>query len=148
MALRFAILLVMLAGPAAGLETVATIAGHATVKDGDGILFGNVEIRLQGIAAPEQSQFPVGPDSTDNLARIIAGHDKIWCALDGSTANRRPVGVCFVDGRDVGEMQVRSGHARDCPHFSGGRYLAAEQDAIAHGLDLSRAYPLPGYCER
>jgi len=43
-------------------------------------------------------------------------------------------------------MQVRAGHACNCPAFSGGRYAAAEAEARAAGNDLSRIYDLPDYC--
>jgi endonuclease YncB( thermonuclease family) len=56
--------------------------------------------------------------------------------------------VCFLDGVDVGELVIRTGHGRDCPHFSGGRYAPAEAVARAAGHDLSRLYPLPDYCVR
>lgn len=106
-----------------------------------------VDIRLQGIAAPEDNgakREPGGPEATASLGRIVDGKH-LTCALDGTTARGRPVAVCTVDGKDVGELQVRAGHARDCPGFSKGRYAAAELAARAT-RDLSAIYPLPGYC--
>jgi len=129
---------------------VATIEGVARAKDGDGVLFGRIEIRLNGIAAPEDNHTkrePGGPEATANLARLVNGL-RLRCDLDGSLASsNRPVGVCFKpDGSDIGEHQVRAGHARDCPAFSKGRYAGAEQDARAQGKNLSAIYPLPRYC--
>ncbi len=40
------------AGAEGEFKSVAKLTGVAKVKDGDGVLFGKVEIRLQGIAAP------------------------------------------------------------------------------------------------
>ncbi len=69
------------------------------------------------------------------------------CELDGTTASsNRPVGICNVDGVDIGLAQVEAGFVRDCPHFSNGRYAEAEQRAKAV-RDLSLIYPLPNYCE-
>src|SRR5690606_41724824 len=56
-------------GLAAGqeYEAVAVLSGIAKVRDGDGVLFGDVQVRLQGIAAPEDSpanREPGGPEST------------------------------------------------------------------------------------
>ncbi len=126
-------------------HVAAVISGVATVVDGDGVRFGDVEVRLQGIAAPELSE-PLGQESYLAL-RKVAEDKEIVCELDGTTANRRPVGVCFVDGKDVGLMQVLAGMARDCAHFSKGRYQDVEVKARLSGLDLSTSYELPKYCK-
>ncbi|MCP4406567.1 MAG: thermonuclease family protein [Gammaproteobacteria bacterium] len=145
-----------------GFKPIAALWGLATVRDGDGVLFGDVEVRLRGIAAPEDSQKnrePGGPESTENLRDIVEKHKTdrgqlMLCHLDGSVTRGRPVGVCFlkypggVGGkmRDIGRLQVEMGHARDCPRFSGGMYADAEKLAKENGQDLSAIYPLPNYC--
>lgn len=70
------------------------------------------------------------------------------CHLDGTTAGNkwRPTGICYLGDLDVGRYQVETGHALDCPAFSGGRYAAAEAAAKAAGRDLGAIYPLPPYC--
>lgn len=113
------------------------ISGIGGVKDGDGVMIGGVEIRLQGIAAPE--------DASTALSGLVMGKP-VTCYLDGTTARGRPVGVCHVDGVDVGEVMVRNGFARDCPRYSGGRYADAENLVVKSGRDLSANYPLPRYC--
>jgi micrococcal nuclease len=125
-------------------DPVAVLSGVADVQDGDGLLFGRVEVRLQGIAAPELEQ-PMGPESYQNLVRLAQGK-QVRCELDGTVANRRPVGVCFADGRDVGRLQVEQGFALDCARYSKGRYREAEALALNTGNDLSAAYELPSYC--
>ncbi|WP_209427146.1 thermonuclease family protein [Pararhodobacter sp. SW119] len=136
----------------AGYQVAATMTGVAVAHDGDDIRFGSVQIRLRGIAAPEDyrgNREPGGPEAAQNLAGLVNDRE-VTCHLDGTTAgrSRRPVAICMLDGKDIGEMQVRAGHARDCPAFSGGRYAAAEHEARAAGDDLSRIYALPGYCRR
>jgi hypothetical protein len=42
---------------------------------------------------------------------------------------------------------VAAGLARDCPHFSGGRYSDIEARAAAAGATIGQTYELPGYCE-
>ena len=124
------------------------IEGVASVKDGDGIVIDGTEIRLQGIAAPEDNAAKRergGPESTANLRSFVEGN-VARCELDGTRTRNRPVGVCIVQGTDIGEYQVRTGHARDCPRFSRGRYARAEQAARAAGRDLSAIYALPRYC--
>lgn len=130
--------------PAFGQQTVATLTGVATVQDGDGVLFGKVEVRLQGIAAPELKD-SMGRESYLGLADLAEGKDVV-CELDGTTANRRPVGVCYVDGQDIGRQMIVAGLARDCPRYSKGRYRDAEAQAARAGRDLSAVYELPGYC--
>ena len=133
---------------------VAVLTGTATVKDGDGLLFGDVEIRLQGIAAPEHSamqQDPYGAEARDNLARLLGegGRGIVECHLDGTIAGagRRPVAWCWSQRvGDLGAAQIAAGFARDCPHFSKGRYAALEQSARRAGRNLSLVYPLPRYC--
>ncbi len=134
---------------AAPFKPVATMTGIASVVDGDGVRFGEVEIRLRGIAAPEDNdrkREPGGPESSANLRAYVEGK-KIVCALDGTTASsNRPVGICFLGEEDIGAYQVRSGHARDCPAFSNGMYRDEEMEARQAGKDLSKLYPLPSYC--
>ena len=129
-------------------EPVATLTGIAQVKDGDGVLFGKVEIRLQGIAAPEDNRNrhdPDGPASSDNLRALVSGKT-LTCYFDGTKTRGRPVGVCFLGKVDIGEHQVATGHARDCFRFSKGRYANAEALAQNNGRDLSATYKLPKYC--
>jgi endonuclease YncB( thermonuclease family) len=126
-----------------------SISGIAKVKDGDGILFGQIEIRLQGIAAPEDrrgARDPGGQESSAHL-RSLAETKMVACELDGTVAggSGRPVGICRIDGRDLGLAQIEAGHARDCPAFSGGRYADAEKIASAT-RNLALIYPLPDYC--
>jgi len=142
---------------AIGLAAAATASvepafdGIARVVDGDGVsLDGEPDIRLQGIAAPEDNgrkREPGGPESTANLKAFAEGK-RVWCVPDGTRTRGRPVAVCklFGSGKDLGLYQVETGHARDCPRFSNGRYAEAEAKARAAGRDLSAIYPLPGYC--
>jgi micrococcal nuclease len=71
---------------------------------------------------------------------------ELRCNLDGQRTYDRCVGICYLEGRDISEVMVRRGLARDCPRFSGGRYASAERQAAADGATIRRAYPLPGYC--
>ncbi len=124
------------------------ISGVATAKDGDDVIVEGIDIRLQGIAAPEDNSANRGvggPEATASLHAIVDGK-QLRCAPDGTKARGRPVAVCFLDGKDVGELQVLAGHARDCARFSGGRYAAAEAKTRAAGHDLGAIYPLPRYC--
>ena len=135
------------------ITAVAILTGVPRVVDGDGLAFGDVEVRLQGIAAPEDSNLsrqPGGPEATAELRRLAEGREVV-CRLDGTTTGRdtgnRPVARCAVEGADLGEQLVRGGFARDFRAFSGGDYKEAETVAQRTTRDLSRIYDLPDYCE-
>ncbi len=154
--LSFPLLAALAASPGAApaFDVAAVLVGTARVVDGDGVRFGRVEVRLQGIAAPEDNaaaRDAGGPEASAALSRLADGRE-VSCRLDGTTTGRRsgnrPVGLCEVDGADLGEAMVRAGLARDCPRYSGGRYAGAERAARAAGRDLAAIYPLPPYCAR
>jgi endonuclease YncB( thermonuclease family) len=122
-----------------------TLTGEVTyVRDGDTIVVGSMPIRLNGLAAPEGDE-PGGAEATEAMLELVQSRT-LRCELDGERTHDRCVGVCYLNGEDVGEAMVRQGLARDCPRFSGGRYGEAEVQAAAHGATIGRAYALPGYC--
>lgn len=130
-------------------DAADAIVGVATAKDGDDVIVNGIDIRLQGIAAPEDNgakREPGGPEATASLHAIVDGKH-LRCEPDGTKARGRPVAICYLDGRDIGELQVLAGHARDCPRFSAGRYEDEEATARAAGRNLSAIYPLPSYCD-
>lgn len=142
--------LLLLATLSLPFQPVATLVGSPSVRDGDGLLFGDIEVRLQGIAAPEdggEKSEPGGSAATEALVDLVDGKE-VTCYLDGTTAGKakRPVGICFVGGIEINETLIKKGVARDCPAYSGGRYSGAEAAARNKGFDLSLTYPLPDYC--
>jgi endonuclease YncB( thermonuclease family) len=72
------------------------------------------------------------------MQELVEGRTVV-CALTGERTRGRQVGVCMVDGRDIGGELIEAGLARDCPRYSHGRYAELEPEA-AHRL------PLPDYC--
>ncbi len=124
--------------------TLEGVVSH--VRDGDTIELGPIAIRLEGIAAPEGNE-PGGAIAADAMRDLVLGED-LRCDLTGDRSHDRVIGVCFLDdGRDVGEVMVFQGNARDCYRFSRGRYADAERHARTMGHDLSQIYALPEYCE-
>ena len=120
-----------------------TFVGDVTyVRDGDTIEVGGLPIRLYGLAAPEGDE-PGGNQATEAMRQMALGQ-ALRCELNGERTHDRCVGVCYLNGEDVGEAMVRQGLARDCPRFSGGRYVEAEVQAAAQGATIGRAYALPG----
>jgi len=117
------IALVVLFAIPAHADSGAVLSGVAGVKDGDGILFCDVEVRLQGIAAPEyrRGQTEAGGREALRALEALAKGKVVRCVLDGTTARRRPVGICYFDGQDLGAAMLEAGFARDCPRYSKGR---------------------------
>ncbi len=143
LALAFLTVLIALDARAENLTLEGTVS-H--VRDGDTIEVGPIAVRLQGIAAPEGNE-PGGDIATNAMRDLVLGKE-LRCELTGDRSHDRVIGVCFLkDGRDIGEVMVFQGNARDCRRFSRGRYADAEKHARAMGHDLSRIYVLPEYCE-
>ena len=127
----------MLATPAAGQDTLSGTVTH--VRDGDTIEVADVPVRLDGVAAPELDE-RFGREAKKFMARLVAGKT-VRCDLNGERSYDRVIGVCFLDGEDIGASIIAAGLARDCPRFSGGRYNGFNTAA-------SERLPLPGYCVR
>lgn len=131
------LLLILLSTSAAAEATLTGTVTH--VRDGDTIEIADIPIRLNGIAAPELDE-PQGQAARDFVQDLVSGKI-VSCDLNGERSYDRVIGVCFVGDKDIGELIISAGLARDCPRFSGGRYDAFNTDA-------SKKLPLPGYCER
>jgi endonuclease YncB( thermonuclease family) len=116
--------------------TGGLIAGRARVVDGDSLIVGTSRIRLYGIDAPEGRQhcrdaqgrsYPCGEAARRALLDTIAGRE-VSCTPVGASHDRS-VAVCIVDGSDLSDAMVRSGHALELRQHSKGRYAAAEREA-------------------
>jgi micrococcal nuclease len=122
-----------------------SLTGEVThVRDGDTIVVGRMPIRLNGLAAPEGDE-PGGAAATQAMLELVQGRT-LRCELDGERTHDRCVGVCYLEGEDIGEVMVHRGVARDCPRFSQGRYAEAERHAAAGGATIGASYSLPSYC--
>ena len=125
------------AGTAALAQT--PITGAVThVKDGDTICVGvnSVEVRLEGIDAPEKdehcwrgaSRWKCGPSATQTL-RHITTNQTLTCQPKYCDAKGRTVALCLAGGVDVAESMVAAGWAVDWPYYSQGRYRKAQDAA-------------------
>jgi endonuclease YncB( thermonuclease family) len=135
--------LVLILLPSLGWADETTLIGKVTfVRDGDTIEVGGIAIRLNGISAPEQRQ-PYGPDATAFMGWLVM-EKEVTCKLNGKRNRDRLIGICYLDGADIGETINREGLARDCPRYSDGRYAKAEKEAKRTGIH--ERYELPDYC--
>jgi micrococcal nuclease len=146
-ALGLAVLGIVLSSPLGAAEPSCpqgdTITGTARAIDGDTLEVRSMTIRLQGVAAPELDE-PGGAAAAAAMREIVE-RQQVHCLLDGTSTHGRCVASCYIGALDIGWEIIRQGYARDCPRFSGFRYLDAEL-AAPGGMALARTYTLPAYC--
>jgi endonuclease YncB( thermonuclease family) len=132
------------AGTAALAQT--PITGAVThVKDGDTICVGvdSVEVRLEGIDAPEKnehcwrgaSRWKCGPSAIQEL-RSITANQTLTCEPKYCDDRGRTVALCVAGGVDVAGSMVAAGWAIDWPYYSQGRYRKAQEEAQEAGRGL------------
>jgi endonuclease YncB( thermonuclease family) len=129
--------IVLLVTPAAAQDPLTGTVTY--VRDGDTILVAGIPIRLNGIAAPEYYE-PQGREARAFMQRLVTGKT-LRCELNGERSYDRMIGICFLEGEDIGALIIGAGLARDCPRFSKGRYNTFNTAA-------SKRLPLPDYCIR
>jgi endonuclease YncB( thermonuclease family) len=117
-------------------RTGEAFIGRARVVDGDSLELAGHRVRLFGIDAPESMQdcrdargrtYACGREARAALAEAVGGQS-VACTPVGESYDR-DVAVCTVNGRDLSEAMVRSGHALELSRHSRGRYVAAEREA-------------------
>jgi endonuclease YncB( thermonuclease family) len=111
------------------------IIGIASVVDGDTIDIHGERIRLHGFDAPERNRPRcVGNVSAYQRSSLFLADNTdgrtVSCTISGSDDDRH-VAACRVGGRDLGELMVESGWARDWPRYSDGEYADEEAQARA-----------------
>jgi endonuclease YncB( thermonuclease family) len=127
----------LLALAASSVIVGAHLGGPARVVDGDTIAIGNTSIRISGIDAPERDQrcqqgtakIACGRQASSTLQDII-GTASVRCSVTSIDRYERPVGTCFVKGRDVGAAMVVAGWAVAFTRYSN-RYLPEQAAARA-----------------
>lgn len=121
------------AGPAAA----AVVEGPGRVFDGDSLLVGGEQIRLEGIDAPELGQtcgsagreWDCGRVAAAALARL-AGREPIRCAVLGRDRYDRMLATCSARGRELNAEMVRLGLAWAFVRYSRA-YVREEAEARA-----------------
>ena len=113
---------------AAILLLIATpVLAGVQVRDADTIVVDGTPVRLNGVDAPELKTRS-GKDAKRWMVNYLRGKE-VTCDLNGEKTYDRWVGVCYVDGVDIGAAVIAAGHALDCRRYSGGRYRHLETAA-------------------
>lgn len=118
----FIILLPLIKTPAIGS---VTFTGRVVyIVDGDTLYLKNRKesIRLWGINAPESDE--VGGRAASRYLYSIAHGKKISCQImQSSKSHGRIVARCFLpNGRDIGGLLIKQGHAKEMKRYSKGYY--------------------------
>jgi endonuclease YncB( thermonuclease family) len=107
------------------------VTGVAETIDGDSLRVGGIEVRLQGIDAPELMpactvggrESPCGREARAHLRRLSSG-GLVTCVGSDRDRYGRLLGRCRVRGIDINAAMVRDGHA-----VAYGAYEAEEGEA-------------------
>lgn len=120
------------------------LIGQASIIDGDTLEIHGTRIRLWGIDAPESSQlcrdedsslYRCGAQAANDLDAFIARRP-VNCVPMNLDQYGRTVATCSAGSADLGEWLVSKGLALDWPHFSKGRYEAAQHIAERAGRGM------------
>ena len=127
--------------PAAGAPTKALDGTVVRVSDGDSLWLEPVppgppvELRLQGIDAPESCQ-PWGPEAKRALQDLVL-NKSVSVRVSGRDTHGRTLGTLYLDSLNVNKTLVQEGHAWSHRYkFDRGPYVADERMAKA----LSRGF--------
>jgi endonuclease YncB( thermonuclease family) len=107
---------------AANQTQVLGIVSH--VRDVDTVELGGVAVRLNGIDGPELSE-RIGQEAKLFMAELVLNREVV-CNLTGERSHDRLIGICYLNGEDIGAIAIRNGFALDCRRYSGGRYSRLE----------------------
>lgn len=115
---------------------VASAVQQVKVIDGDSIVVNGVEMRLEGIDAPEYQQicydtdkkgYRCGVKAREYLLKLTAGK-KVSCKKLSVDRYKRQVSVCYAGGTELNREMVRAGWAVAYDRYSDD-YAGEEKEA-------------------
>jgi endonuclease YncB( thermonuclease family) len=120
-----------------------SISKSNRVIDGDTIVLNSKKIRFHGIDTPETHQkckndkgffYACGLKATKELKKII-GKNKVICKQKTTDRYRRSISVCFVNGKNINSLMVKSGWALAYRKYSKD-YVKDEEEAKKRKIGL------------
>ena len=111
-------------------QKAVVFTGIMRAIDGDTLVFKGQRLRIYGISAPEMNE-PRGPVSLAAMDDIVNGK-KLKCEQRDIDRYQRPVVLCLLSGKDIGETMVRNGWAFAYRYFTD-IYDDAEREARIKG---------------
>ncbi|MDA7428522.1 thermonuclease family protein [Primorskyibacter aestuariivivens] len=141
--LRLCSILVLCAAASGVFAAPSSVSGPVRVVDGDTIEIAGHKVRLFGIDAVERDQtcrhptrgeWPCGAEVARVLAGLIDGQ-AATCESRGVDRYGRMLGICRINGQDVGAALVEAGWAFAYKKYST-LYVREEQRALHAGRGL------------
>lgn len=120
-----------------------TLAGYASVTDGDTVSIGDTRIRFHGIDAPESDQtckdaggqdYRCGDRATEALRQMI-GSNPIGCEQRDLDRYGRVVAECYAGSSNLNAAMVTAGHAMAYRMYSSD-YVGHEENAKANRVGI------------
>ena len=124
-------------------SSAKSISKPNRIIDGDTIILNSKKIRFHGIDTPEIRQkckndkgfvYACGLRATKELIKII-GKNKVICKKKTTDRYGRLISVCFVNGKNVNSLMVKSGWALAYRKYSKD-YVKDEEEAKKKKIGL------------
>ena len=136
-------LLMMSAAMFFGLAGRPAAAAMVKVIDGDSLVLDGVEMRLEGIDAPEYHQdcfdkdgnkYRCGEKADAYMWKMVSGR-KVSCEKLETDRYGRQVAICYADGEDLNKAMVAAGWAVAYDRYDK-RYVKTEKEARKAGRGI------------
>lgn len=80
------------------------------VRDGDTIVVGSIPIRIANLNCAESGTW-AGERATQRMRALVQART-LGCRMEGRRSYDREVGVCDLQGVDIGEIMISGGYCR------------------------------------
>lgn len=120
-------------------QAQSTLAGTASVIDGDTIEIHGKRIRLDGFDTPERGAMCDKVNVYQKAALALSdfiGDRTVTCEIMGQDQYDRGIGRCQAGDESLAEFMVANGWGRDWPKYSKGEYADEESAARSAGAGI------------
>ena len=127
------------------LTVVVESQARSDVKviDGDSLFVGKIEVRLEGIDAPEYKQKCFDKNGDEyacglkalNYMKQLVSQGEVACRKISIDRYKRQISVCYVNGKDINQAMVAAGWAVAYDRYDAS-YVDDEQKAREEKLGI------------